>query len=80
MSHWDNTEHSEATLKRYADIHQLYKQRVEEIKNFDPMLLRFLSVTYFAEYLSEKEPLGHKQHIAQVIRFMNAGRDRKKYR
>ena len=58
----------------------LYKQRVEEIKDFDPMLLRFLSVTYFAEYLSEKEPLGHKQHIAQVIRFMNAGRDRKKHR
>lgn len=80
MGHWDSTEHSEATLKRYADIYHLYKQRVEEIKGFDPMLLRFLSISYFADYLSAKQPIGNKQHIAQVIRFMNAGRDRKKHR
>jgi hypothetical protein len=80
MSYWDSTEHSEATLSRYADIYQHYLQRVEELKAIDPLLLQFLSISYFAEYLIEKFPLGSKQHISQVIRFMNAGRNRKKHR
>lgn len=80
MGHWDNAEHSEVTLNRYADIHQQYQNRVEELKAFDPLLLRFLSVSYFAEYLTEKLTLGNKQHIARIIRYKNAGRDRKKHR
>lgn len=80
MSHWDTKEHSEATMSRYDAIYQRYQQRVEELKSFDPILLRYLSVSYFAEFLTDKFPLGNTQHIARIIRYKNAGRDRKKYR
>ena len=80
MSHWDTKEHSDATMSRYEDIYNQYQQRVEVLKNFDPILLRYLSVSYFADWLTEHAPLGNKQHIARIIRYKNAGRDRKKYR
>ena len=80
MSHWDTQEHSEATMSRYDSIYECFNQRIEELKKFDPILLRYLSVNYYADYLTEKFPLGNKQHIARIIRYKNAGKDRKKYR
>lgn len=80
MSHWNTKEHSDATLNRYNAIYQHYQQRVEELKAFDPILLRYLSVSYFAEFLTEKFPLGNPQHIARIIRYKNAGKDRKRYK
>lgn len=80
MSHWDSTEHSEITMSRYDGIYQLYRERVEELKAFDPLLLQFLSVSYFSAYLTGKHTLGNAQHIARIIRYKNAGRDKKRYK
>ena len=80
MGHWDNTEHSETTKSRYDGIYQLYIERVEELRKFDPLLLQFLSVSYFSEYLTGKHPLGNPEHIARIIRYKNAGRDKKRHR
>ena len=80
MGHWDTNEHSEATISKYDAIYAGYQQRIEEVKQFDPLLLRYLSISYYADWLTERSPLGNKQHIERIIRFKNAGKDRKRHR